>query len=94
MLIRRILPYSAIKSMAKTPPPYSILKPETSSDSPSAKSKGARFVSAKADTNHSTIKIGPPRHPGNPALKDLILLKLNALLMIITHSRTRAMLIS
>lgn len=31
---------------AKPPPPYSILKPETSSDSPSAKSKGVRLVSA------------------------------------------------
>ncbi len=31
---------------------YSTLKPETNSDSPSAKSKGALFVSAKADTKN------------------------------------------
>ena len=31
--------------------PYSILKPETSSDSPSAKSKGVRLVSAKHEIN-------------------------------------------
>lgn len=46
-LIKRILPYSAINKKANSPPPYSILKPETNSDSPSARSKGARFVSAK-----------------------------------------------
>ena len=56
-LITKILPYSAKKRRAKPPPPYSILKPETSSDSPSAKSKGARLVSAKTVTNH-TKKIG------------------------------------
>lgn len=32
--------------------PYSILKPETSSDSPSAKSKGVRLVSARLIINH------------------------------------------
>lgn len=32
--------------MANPAAPYSILNPETISDSPSAKSKGARFVSA------------------------------------------------
>ena len=41
-----IFPYSDIKSRAKTPLPNSTLYPETNSDSPSAKSKGARFVSA------------------------------------------------
>lgn len=34
-----------------------MLNPDTSSDSPSAKSKGVRLVSAKADTNHK-IEIG------------------------------------
>ena len=31
---------------ANKPPPYSILNPETISDSPSAKSNGVRFASA------------------------------------------------
>lgn len=46
ILIKITLEYSAIKSIAKPAPPYSILNPDTSSDSPSTKSKGARFVSA------------------------------------------------
>ena len=37
---------------ANSPPPYSMLNPDTSSDSPSAKSKGARLVSAKHLINH------------------------------------------
>lgn len=51
-LIRRIFKYSAIKINAKGVPLYSTLKPETSSDSPSAKSKGARLVSASVVINH------------------------------------------
>lgn len=38
---------------AKPPAPYSTLKPETISDSPSAKSNGARFVSARVVTNQT-----------------------------------------
>jgi len=59
-LINKILPYSAIKSNANPPAPYSVLNPETSSDSPSAKSKGARFTSARIETNHNpnTVKKG------------------------------------
>jgi len=45
-LIKIILAYSAIKIRANPTLPYSILKPETNSDSPSAKSKGVRLVSA------------------------------------------------
>lgn len=41
-----------MKRNANSPPPYSILNPDTSSDSPSARSKGARFVSAKHLVNH------------------------------------------
>jgi hypothetical protein len=51
-LIKIILAYSAINSRANPPPPYSTLNPETSSDSPSTKSKGARFVSARQVINH------------------------------------------
>jgi hypothetical protein len=39
--------YSDKKIKAKEAPEYSVLKPETSSDSDSLKSKGARCVSAK-----------------------------------------------
>jgi len=45
-LIKMILPYSAKNNKANPPLPYSILNPETNSDSPSAKSKGVRLVSA------------------------------------------------
>lgn len=41
-----MLVYSAKKIKANKPPIYSTLNPETSSDSPSAKSKGLRFTSA------------------------------------------------
>ena len=55
-LIKRILAYSAKKIKAKPPPPYSTLKPETSSDSPSAKSKGVPLVSAKQEINQTKDK--------------------------------------
>lgn len=42
-----ILKYSAKKIIANQPPINSTLKPETNSDSPSAKSNGDRLVSAK-----------------------------------------------
>ena len=41
-----IFPYSDKKIIANPPLLYSVLKPDTNSDSPSAKSKGARLVSA------------------------------------------------
>lgn len=53
ILIRRIFKYSATKSKANPPLPYSTLNPDTNSDSPSAKSKGARLVSAKVVINQS-----------------------------------------
>lgn len=56
-LMNKILEYSAIKINANPLLPYSILKPETSSDSPSAKSKGVRLVSATEQTSHIN-KIG------------------------------------
>jgi hypothetical protein len=43
--------------MANNPLLYSVLNPDTSSDSPSAKSNGERFVSAKFVMYHIT-KIG------------------------------------
>lgn len=47
-----IFMYSAIKNRANEPAAYSMLKPETSSDSPSVRSKGARLVSANVEINH------------------------------------------
>lgn len=52
VFMRRMLAYSARKKSAKGPPAYSTLKPETSSDSPSVRSKGARLVSARVEIYH------------------------------------------
>ena len=59
--INKILAYSAKNNRANKPPLYSTLNPETNSDSPSAKSKGARFVSATVLVNQ-TINIGTKRN--------------------------------
>jgi len=53
--IIKILAYSAIKIKAKLPLLYSILNPETSSDSPSAKSNGVRLVSASVVMNQMNV---------------------------------------
>ena len=55
-LINKILAYSAIKIKANPPLLYSVLNPDTNSDSPSEKSKGVRLVSAKQDANHTKDK--------------------------------------
>lgn len=52
VFINKILAYSARKKRAKGPPAYSTLNPDTSSDSPSVRSKGARFVSARVEMYH------------------------------------------
>lgn len=54
--IMMMLVYSAMKNRAKGPAAYSTLKPDTSSDSPSVRSKGARFVSARVEMNHIMVK--------------------------------------
>lgn len=46
-----MLQYSAMKIRANLLLLYSTLNPDTSSDSPSAKSKGVRLVSARVETN-------------------------------------------
>ncbi|WP_235906850.1 hypothetical protein [Marinomonas sp. KMM3893] len=56
ILINKILAYSAIKIKANPPLLYSVLNPDTSSDSPSAKSKGVRLVSAKHLLNQINLK--------------------------------------
>jgi hypothetical protein len=53
-LIIIILAYSAIKINANVALLYSVLNPETSSDSPSARSNGVRFVSARLVINHKS----------------------------------------
>ena len=55
ILIKIILAYSAIKIKANPTLPYSILNPDTNSDSPSAKSKGVRLVSATQEINQIPI---------------------------------------
>ena len=60
-LIIKILVYSAIKIKANAPLLYSVLNPETSSDSPSAKSNGLRFVSASVVIYHIKADIGNMR---------------------------------
>lgn len=57
-LINKMLAYSAIKIRANIPPLNSTLNPDTSSDSPSAKSKGDRFVSARFVINQKINIIG------------------------------------
>jgi len=52
ILINRIFAYSAKKIIANLPLLYSTLNPDTNSDSPSAKSKGVRLVSANLETTH------------------------------------------
>lgn len=51
--INKILVYSANIIRANPPLLYSVLYPETNSDSPSAKSKGVRLVSARQEVNQT-----------------------------------------
>lgn len=60
-LINIIWEYSAKKNKAKVIEEYSTLYPDTNSDSPSVKSKGALLVSAK----HDTKNIRPAGKRGN-----------------------------
>lgn len=65
--IRIMFIYSAMKNSANGPAAYSTLKPETSSDSPSVRSKGARFVSARVEINHimASGQVGTKSHIGS-----------------------------
>jgi hypothetical protein len=54
-LIIKIFAYSAIKINAKLLLLYSMLNPDTSSDSPSERSNGVRLVSARRVMNHRSI---------------------------------------
>ncbi|ONI56937.1 hypothetical protein N499_1364 [Wolbachia pipientis wVitA] len=63
-----IIPYSAIKIKANLPLIYSVLNPDTNSDSPSAKSKGVRFNSANNLTKKIILK-GKKKNKKNISLK-------------------------
>lgn len=63
--------YSAMKISAKRPAEYSVLNPDTNSLSPSAKSNGVRFVSAKSVTNHTKNKIGKNKATEDKELKNI-----------------------
>jgi len=62
----------------KPPAEYSILKPETSSDSPSAKSNGVRLVSATALNTQKNNNPGEIKANGSKEFKIQILLNLVA----------------
>lgn len=67
VFIIRMLAYSARKNKANGPPAYSTLNPDTSSDSPSVKSNGARLVSARVEIYHIIAKgqVGISSHIGS-----------------------------
>lgn len=52
VFINMMFAYSARKNRANGPAAYSTLNPETNSDSPSVRSNGARFVSARVEIYH------------------------------------------
>lgn len=54
----KIIAYSLKKIRTKPVEAYSILNPDTNSDSPSEKSKGVRLVSARSITSHMIRKAG------------------------------------
>lgn len=56
VFINIMLAYSARKKRANGPAAYSTLNPDTSSDSPSVRSNGARFVSARVEIYHIIAK--------------------------------------
>jgi len=56
--IIKILVYSANIINANPPLLYSVLYPDTNSDSPSAKSNGVRLVSARQEMNQTNLAIG------------------------------------
>lgn len=83
--------YSAIKIIANLAALYSVLNPETSSDSPSAVSKGVRFVSARHVIIQASKMGNKNSNKGNPLPRIIeklkvfmgrrILTKINAILI-------------
>lgn len=64
ILIAKIEAYSAMKMRANGPALYSVLNPDTSSDSPSAKSNGVRLVSAWIVINQKRAITGSKNRVG------------------------------
>jgi len=85
--------YSAIKIKAKVPPLYSVLNPETNSDSPSEKSKGVRFVSARVVVNQVIMSMGSMMRGGTSCIEN-ISNRFRVCIMIRGDSRIRAILTS
>lgn len=75
-LKNKIIPYSLMKIKANTPLPYSILNPETISDSPSDVSKGVRLDSAKHSVIHTINKGSNHSMKGNELDKNEMVCKL------------------
>lgn len=77
VFIRIICVYSARKNMANGPAAYSTLNPDTSSDSPSVRSNGARFVSARVEIYHIIIRghVCVTNHADSCAVKNILRLK-------------------
>ena len=92
-LMVKILVYSAIKISAKLPALNSTLNPDTSSVSPSDKSKGVRLVSARDEINQIINKGGRMKDTDDNWL-DVIETKLKAKSEIKVLSRIRAILTS
>lgn len=74
-LKNKIFMYSAIKIRANWAPLYSVLKPETSSLSPSAWSKGARLVSARHESSQIMHTRGRMSEVKGPIVKNQEILK-------------------
>lgn len=73
--------YSAIKISANVPDLNSVLKPETNSDSPSAKSNGVRLVSARHVIIH-VVKRGHKQKVNwiDPTSKNLLSLNVDIII--------------
>lgn len=85
-----IFMYSAMKNRANGPAAYSMLKPDTSSDSPSMRSKGVRFVSASVEVNHIIARGHDGRRSQRYSCVVMSMLRLNEPLISRTDSRMMA----
>lgn len=94
VFIRRILAYSARKNRANGPPAYSTLKPETSSDSPSVRSNGARFVSARVEMYHIAARGQPGASSQIASCVTLKVWRVKLPVKIIIHKRIKPRLTS
>lgn len=94
VFMRRMLAYSARKNRAKGPPAYSTLNPETSSDSPSVRSKGARLVSARVEIYHIAARGHAGRTSQTASWVVLKVCRVKPPVRMIAHSKIRPKLTS